>query len=455
MADDSVMRSSLLMAAAILGSGCGLVLDLAPPDPGMDAAAGRDAGSARADAGSADAGSGTACTSDADCADDLFCNGEERCTPNGVCVAGSPPSCDDTIACTTDACSEAQDGCTHEGNDDLCQGEGQCVTGLCVVGVGCQTAPSNDLCNDDNPCTEDFCTRDGGCANVANVSLCPDGQICGETGCELPPSCAEPSDCPVVPCQSATCPEGVCVYAANVDANGRACPTADPCSRARCDTGVCVAEDPIDCAGSDCLDAFCVRSTDGSVSCQTNRLTGAFCDDGDPCTGSGTCSDGSCQHGAPICASTGPCTPTECSNGICSTDAVVCGSGQICEANTGECVCAPGFADCNGDDNCDCPASATGASPCNGNLCATAQPDAGVIDPTVDASRPDAAVNDMCSVAVDCDGTGGCECLIGRGICVGRECTATSTCACSAGEICCTCSGRCVTAPDLCLCTNQ
>ncbi len=56
------------------------------------------------------------CTVDAECEDTLYCNGAETCnTVTGLCEPGTPPSCDDGVACTTDACTEGIDEyiCTH------------------------------------------------------------------------------------------------------------------------------------------------------------------------------------------------------------------------------------------------------------------------------------------------------------------------------------------------------
>src|SRR5215475_2897491 len=44
------------------------------------------------------------CTSNAACSDGNFCNGTELCVA-GACAAGTPPSCDDGVACTADSCS--------------------------------------------------------------------------------------------------------------------------------------------------------------------------------------------------------------------------------------------------------------------------------------------------------------------------------------------------------------
>lgn len=55
------------------------------------------------------------CSTDADCDDTLICNGDEACIDE-VCVPGTPPTCDDADACTTDWCDEVR-GCVYEDND--------------------------------------------------------------------------------------------------------------------------------------------------------------------------------------------------------------------------------------------------------------------------------------------------------------------------------------------------
>jgi hypothetical protein len=73
------------------------------------------------------------CASDADCLDELFCNGAEVCV-DGVCAGGLPVDCDDGIPATADSCDEAADACVHvpttctpepeecNGADDDCDG---------------------------------------------------------------------------------------------------------------------------------------------------------------------------------------------------------------------------------------------------------------------------------------------------------------------------------------------
>jgi hypothetical protein len=56
---------------------------------------------------------GMPCTSDEDCEDGLFCNGEEFCHPAGECRRAPAPDCSDGDDCTTDSCVEETDSCDH------------------------------------------------------------------------------------------------------------------------------------------------------------------------------------------------------------------------------------------------------------------------------------------------------------------------------------------------------
>lgn len=102
---------------------------------GTDAGGGSDSGSPdRTDSGSDAA---PECASWSDCDDGSFCNGSEQCV-GGACTLGLPPNCDDGIACTSDACGEATDGCSHTADDAACEG-GMCssAAGGCVYPETC------------------------------------------------------------------------------------------------------------------------------------------------------------------------------------------------------------------------------------------------------------------------------------------------------------------------------
>jgi hypothetical protein len=52
------------------------------------------------------------CDEDYECSNDVFCDGTERCV-DGTCQSGTPPSCDDGIACTHDECDTTADVCVR------------------------------------------------------------------------------------------------------------------------------------------------------------------------------------------------------------------------------------------------------------------------------------------------------------------------------------------------------
>ncbi|MBX7190794.1 MAG: choice-of-anchor D domain-containing protein [Sandaracinaceae bacterium] len=99
-----------------------------------------------AGAGALDSGldAATMCATDDDCEDGLACNGEARCL-EGRCVAGMSIDCDDSIACTTDFCSEELRRCVNRPPD--ADGDG-------VYDVACLDArgmPFGGDCDDMNP----------------------------------------------------------------------------------------------------------------------------------------------------------------------------------------------------------------------------------------------------------------------------------------------------------------
>jgi subtilisin-like proprotein convertase family protein len=144
------------------------------------------------------------CTTNAQCDDGLFCNGTETCV-TGACQAGTAPNCADAVACTTDACDEATDTCTHTANNAACS-DGLFCNGseTCNVTLGCQagTAPN---CADAVACTTDSCneTTDT-CDHTANNAACSDGLFCnGSETCSVTLGCQAGTN----PCGAATCDE--------------------------------------------------------------------------------------------------------------------------------------------------------------------------------------------------------------------------------------------------------
>jgi hypothetical protein len=132
-----------------------------------------------------------------DCNDDIFCNGEEDCIA-GLCVNGSDPcpgqSCDEP----TQTCEDCSDHVDCD-DDAFCNGIETCVLGVCVPGI--------PPCNPGEVCDEDgeSCCSDGDGDGVCDAAdLCPgfddNANADGDTvpdGCDNCPSVAndDQADC--------------------------------------------------------------------------------------------------------------------------------------------------------------------------------------------------------------------------------------------------------------------
>ena len=91
------------------------------------------------------------CTSDLDCQDSLFCNGDETCdVGTGLCQAGTPVDCNDGVSCTVDSCNEATNSCDNTADDSLCD-DGLFCNGdeTCDTTFDCQAGTP--------PCGADVC----------------------------------------------------------------------------------------------------------------------------------------------------------------------------------------------------------------------------------------------------------------------------------------------------------
>lgn len=378
--------------------GCGLVLDLAPPDPdagGMDASTQGDAGAPE-------------CGADSDCLAASACVADGRCA-QGVCVPGLALSCDDGIECTVDSCDPAL-GCRYEADHGACEEGSECAPGVCDPGAGCLYAPDHTLCDDALPCTADACGEDGTCEHELTDAICERiigvGSHCLGDGQCSDIECGADSDCPTdVPCRSLIgCETGLCAY--DLAAEGASCNDRDGCTPSSvCALGVCTPDaPPRRCSDdNDCTTDTCVPSADDTYACFHGDLAdGASCDDGRPCTGMGRCLGGECGTGAPICVDVaGDCQTTSCvasSSGVTCANVSPCGNNTTCASDT--CACAAGFTDCNGDGHCTC---ATTTSECTLGVC-------------VPKIVLDGAV--LCPLdREDCDRDGICECDVRMGSC--------------------------------------
>ncbi len=253
----------------------------------------------------------------APCVDGNLCNGTETCQSTGdttfTCLAGTPLTCDDASACTTDTCDNAF-GCRFDltpaaitcnaGDGDVCNGAEQCDpgTGACAPGTAL-------VCDDTNPCTDDSCDTLVGCRNVDNVLPCDDadncttGDICGNAACTgTPVSCSNGDFCDGIE----TCDPGT---GACAPATPPTCDDSSPCTTDSCDpgTGCVFTPDPL---ASVCDDANACTTGD---TCGAGVCTGApvVFDDGQACNGIETCDP---LTGVQIIG-----TPLDCDDGVACT----------------------------------------------------------------------------------------------------------------------------------------
>ncbi|HXC53533.1 MAG TPA: hypothetical protein VN634_21785 [Candidatus Limnocylindrales bacterium] len=116
---------------------------------------------------------------DTDCADGVFCNGVEICSPTLGCRSGPPPVCSGSTGCAVDRCSEQADACESVPDDTLCDDGNACTDDLCAPSGECSHTNNDAPCSDGSPCTpHDQCVA-GQCTGTGTV--CGDGIV--ETGC--------------------------------------------------------------------------------------------------------------------------------------------------------------------------------------------------------------------------------------------------------------------------------
>ncbi|RME28322.1 MAG: hypothetical protein D6806_03035, partial [Deltaproteobacteria bacterium] len=117
------------------------------------------------------------CSTDADCDNGLFCDGQETCS-NGDCVAGSPPcggNCDEQH----DRCEDCGNGKLDAGEDCEPQlGDHCCDPSTCQWVAERQTDPQG-ICYSDNSCIASLCNGSGKCKPYSLT----DGTPCGPGSC--------------------------------------------------------------------------------------------------------------------------------------------------------------------------------------------------------------------------------------------------------------------------------
>jgi hypothetical protein len=276
------------------------------------------------------------CSTDPDCDDGLYCNGEETCVA-GTCQNGTSVDCSDGIGCTDDACNEASDACDNVPNNDNCD------DGVFCNGVEICDASNDCLAGTPVTCLDDslFCTGDEICDEVSDACIstgnpCQEGDICNDdqdvcegSSCSNPNGvCEEGEDC-------SSCPSD-CISSSG----GGSC---DACFKDKCD-GICnPKKETSDC--SDCVPSYC---------CGDSVCEGI--EDGDNCAidcgAAPFCGDGNCDGDENSCNCPGDCgapppTETSCTDGVDNDcdgatdcyDSADCGSDPACECLLKGSVC--------------------------------------------------------------------------------------------------------------------
>ena len=256
------------------------------------------------------------CTTDADCNDGLYCNGDETCDiGSGICQDGINP-CSPPLVCDEDddLCKEVPpEICDDEEDND---GDGL---------KDCEDPDCNGLaCNDGLYCTEGEICVEGVCAGEDRD--CDDGLYC--TGVE-------------------SCDEG----------NDQCKRTGDPCPPGYlCNEGM----DTCDMIPPEICDDGEDNDGDGFIDCEDPDCDGFACNDGLYCTEGEICVEGDCVGEARICGdelhcngidfcdevndecgmTEPPCDDSnECTDDICfeSPDAPLC--SHLCNASGSDDPC--------------------------------------------------------------------------------------------------------------------
>ncbi len=394
-------------------------------------------------------------------ADNVPCDDGSACTladgcKAGKCVGGSPKSCDDSNACTTDVCDPKTAACSstltpqcggtcavdadcndsNASTSDLCVA-GKCVSksadgGACSDGNGCTTgdtcfggacqAGSQVACDDGNPCTLDQCdVAQGKCVGTPGNegAACTDGNNCTITDVCTKGSCIgqvltcnDNNACTNDACNPST---GICAYAniPNCQGNcgGGGGGGGGPGGGFGCnDNNVCTKDA---CVNNKCEHTFVTGACTDNNLCTTNEtcVTGVCvsspvkCDDGNPCTSelcnpvTGACVVTATKAALP-CTDGDACTITDtCAGGLCiGADPVNCDDGDGCTADT--CDAASGkcahkaIPGCGG--NCVTAADCNDNNPCTGEACTAGKCATSFLD--------GAACNDgnVCTVSETC-----------------------------------------------------
>jgi len=308
--------------------------------------------------------------------------GEIQIVPQG----GLCSSCGNGIVEASEQCDDG----ANNGPNDPCSAS--CTINNCS-GVTCQALDQCHVAGTCDPST-------GQCSNppVGDGAPCDDGSACTSYDACVAGTCQGQSAtaCPAnTPCATWRCDaaSGQCVQ--NVFPDGAACDDGNPCTQGdSCQGGTCTEGSPVTCQASDQCHApgTCDPAAGG---CSNPTLPdGTVCSDGNPCTVSDSCQNGTCTSGSPLACPPagqchnghGTCDPTtggciyasqpngaNCDDGNACTQTDICqggicigGNPVVCGSSTAPCRTSDGVCD-PGSGACDYPGKSDGVSCDDGN----------------------------------------------------------------------------------------
>jgi hypothetical protein len=349
------------------------------------------------------------------CTDGIFCNGTDTCS-SGTCSghAGDPCAGPDGDGNCSESCNEASDNCLLADpngsacNDSLfCNGTDTCSGGACTGHTGdpCPGADGDGNCSES--CSE---AADNCLAADPNGSACTDSLFCNGTDTCGGGTCSTHTG---DPCPgpdgdgncAESCDEGGDNCLAN-DTDGSACTDGLFCSGTEtCTTGSCTNSTGDPCDGPD-GDGDCSETCDeGADNCAGNDLDGSACTDGLFCTQTDACSTGTCVGAGDPCP--GPDGDNDCAES-CNE------GGDNCLGNDPNGSACDDALFCNGTDTC-------GSGNCNNHTG----------DPCTGGSECADACNET---ADDCFEPSGTACTDDTNPCTTDTCDGGGACAHPAGN---------------------
>jgi len=448
---------------------------------GDDQTTGLESGSVEgggADVDSASCASGQACTPEKACQIGLTaCDGGlQQCIATSSAKDGT--QCDDAgSVCSSGACAVCKAGldCSEAGScqkmqiscamGPQCTAQGNqpngtsCGQNLYCNGGTCAQCTSGGSCSPTGyPCHKGTVSCTGGAivctdtmANADDGTPCGTNQVCEAGACV---ACTSGASCTPIGnvCQTGTtsCTTGqqTCLAIGNVT-NGALCDDGDACTQTdSCLNGTCIGSSLVVCAASDqCHTAGTCDTSTGKCS-NPPGVNGTMCDDHNACTRTDSCQGGTCTGANPVvctasdqCHVAGTCDPStgNCSNPA-ATNGIGCNDGNAC--TTGD--------QCNGGTcagtpvSCPAPDACHGAGTCGGGTCGNYPPLTG----------PSCGTNMVCSSGscIACTQGGACnppgntcqsgtyECGSGMPVC-SHLVSAQPGAPCSGGNCC---GGTCV-----------